>query len=196
MNNRKLRESGSMLRGSAKDLKDFSIRDSVSLEQPATDYSLKKSKRIHGVQLAPLNHMTKLNNGASILSQNRASVPLDGLSGHDKLTSAEMNSMALLHKEMMNAGQISPNIATKSTIPITAGLQKPPLQLDPIHHSARPSLRKLENTGPLSSVNFAERANRPMLDPICVSNSNAKSSLRNASISSTSRSGFTSAEPV
>lgn len=49
--------------------------------------------------------------------------------------------MALLHKEMLNAGQISPCIAAKSAIPSNAGLQKPPLQLDPIAHSAKPHIR-------------------------------------------------------
>ena len=42
--------------------------------------------------------------------------------------------MASLHKEMLNAGQISPHIATKSALPGNAGLQKPPLQLDPLQH--------------------------------------------------------------
>ena len=77
--------------------------------------------------------------------------------------------MALLQKEMLNAGNISPHVTSKNTlitqIPINAGLQKPPLQLDPLNHIAKPT-NKLHTGGPLSSLNFAEKANRPTLDPI------------------------------
>ena len=152
------------------------------------------------MQLAPLNHPGALKSGVSILSQNRASIPLSGRAdggtgyssnGKEKLTPAEFNSMALLHKEMLNAGQISPHITTKSAIPVNAGLQKPPLQLDPIAHSVKPHIRLQENTGtaPLSSLNFAEKANRPTLDPIQLSD---KKKARG--ISSTFRSGYNSAE--
>jgi len=98
--------------------------------------------------------------------------------------------MALLHKEMLNAGQISPCIVAKSAIPSNAGLQKPPLQLDPIAHSAKPHIRLQENSGhaPLSSLNFAEKANRPTLDPIMLSDKKRRG------ISSNFRSGYNSAE--
>ena len=68
---------------------------------------------------------------------------------------------------------------------MNAGLSKPPLQLDPINHSAKP-VKMMDSSGPLSSLNFAERANRPHLDPINLSSK--KMSGRN--ISSTSRSGY------
>lgn len=75
-------------------------------------------------------------------------------------------------------------------IPMNAGLSKPPLQLDPIHHSAKPmkldAMKMVDNTGPLSSLNFAERANRPHLDPINLSSKK----MSGRGISSTSRSGF------
>lgn len=101
------------------------------------------------MQLAPLNNhpAAALKSGVSILSQNRASIPLSGRgieyssNAKEKLSPAEFNSMALLHKEMLNAGQISPCIVAKSAIPSNAGLQKPPLQLDPIAHSAKPHIR-------------------------------------------------------
>ena len=95
--------------------------------------------------------------------------------------------MAILQKELLAAqGNISPAVTSKHTLPINAGLQKPPLQLDPISHSAKPI--KMQNLGgPLSSLNFAEKANRPTLDPI-----NLKSAKKSTprGISSTSRSGF------
>ena len=107
------------------------------------DFSIKKNKRVAGVQLAPINHPGTLKSGVSILSQNRASIPLssrangaEGYSsnGPDKLTQAEYTSMALLHKELLNAGQISPHISAKSALPVNTGMSKPPLQLDPINH--------------------------------------------------------------
>lgn len=107
MNNRKLRDSQSHMRGSAKNLQDLgSLRDSGSLEAAMNEFSIKKQKRINGVQLAPLNHPGGLKSGVNILSQNRASIPLssranggvEALSnGHDqKMTAAEISSMALL----------------------------------------------------------------------------------------------------
>jgi len=77
MNNRKLRESTSHLRGSAKNLQDLNrLRDSGSLEAAMNDFSIKKNKRVNGVQLAPLHHpATSLKSGVNILSQNRASIP-------------------------------------------------------------------------------------------------------------------------
>lgn len=79
MNNRKLRDSSSHMRGSAKNLQELgSLRDSGSLEAAMNDFNLKKTnkQRIHGVQLAPLNHPNALKSGVNILSQNRASIPL------------------------------------------------------------------------------------------------------------------------
>jgi len=59
MNNRKMRDSNSVLRGSAKNLQEIgSLRNSGSLESAMNDFSIKKNKRIHGVQLAPLHHPT------------------------------------------------------------------------------------------------------------------------------------------
>ena len=83
MNNRKLRDSNSHMRGSAKNLQDLgSLRDSGSLEAAMNDFNIKKQKRINGVQLAPLNHPgTSLKSGVNILSQNRASIPLSGRTG-------------------------------------------------------------------------------------------------------------------
>ncbi len=67
--NRKLRESNSQLRGSAKNLQELGrLRDSGSLEAAMNDFSIKKSKRVNGVQLAPLNHPTSLKSGVNILS--------------------------------------------------------------------------------------------------------------------------------
>jgi len=89
------------------------LRDSGGLEAAMNDFSIKKNKRVAGVQLAPLNHPNTLKSGVSILSQNRASIPLSGRAGgaegyssngQEKLTPAEFNSMALLHKELLNAG--------------------------------------------------------------------------------------------
>lgn len=76
MNNRKMMDNDSKLRGSAKNLLELgSLRDSGSLEAAMNDFSIKKGKRINGVQLAPLNHPTTLKSGVNILCQNRASVP-------------------------------------------------------------------------------------------------------------------------
>lgn len=193
LNKRHLRESGSQLRGSAKNLQDLgSLRDSGGLEAALNDFSMNKKnhKRINGVQLAPLNHPTTLKSGVNILSQNRASIPMSSRqqaseafhsSEKEKLTAAEMNSMALLQKEFINAGQISPHINSKNTLlnqlPVSCGLQKPHNALQPLQIS-KPSLM------PLSSLNFTEKANRPPLDPI----STAK---KPKGISSTSRSGYT-----
>jgi len=93
----------------------------------------------------------------------------------------------------MLAANLSPhvpkgNLAPLNQIPLNAGLSKPPLQLDPIMHKAQPS--PMMNNGPLSSLNFAEKANRPTLDPINYSATAKKKVVRG--ISSTSRSGFTS----
>ena len=69
MNQRGMRDSKSHMRGSAKNLKELSsLRDSGSLEAAMNDFSIKKQKRINGVQLAPLNHPTSLKSGANILS--------------------------------------------------------------------------------------------------------------------------------
>ena len=77
MNNRGLRGSDSQMRGSAKNLQDLnSLRDSGSLEAAMNDFSIKKNKRVNGVQLAPIAHPTSLKSGVNILSQNRVSVPL------------------------------------------------------------------------------------------------------------------------
>lgn len=70
-------------------------------------------------------------------------------------------------------------------IPIQAGLQKPPLQLDPLVHANKP-VPMVNSGGPLSSLNFAEKANKPLLDPINLSSKKHS----NRGISSTSRSGF------
>lgn len=77
MNNRNLRDSKSHMRGSAKNLQELgSLRDSGSLEAAMNDFSIKKNKRVNGVQLAPLNYPSSLKSGVNILSQNRASIPL------------------------------------------------------------------------------------------------------------------------
>ena len=64
------------------------------------------------------------------------------------------------------------------------------MQLNPINHASKPPQPNLNNmsaaSGPLSSLNFAEKANRPTLDPITHS-----SKKMGRGISSTSRSGFT-----
>lgn len=68
---RNLRDSHSHMRGSAKNLKELgSLRDSGSMEAAMNDFSIKKGKRINGVQLAPLNHPapTSLKSGVNILS--------------------------------------------------------------------------------------------------------------------------------
>lgn len=103
--------------------------------------------------------------------------------------------MQLLQKELLHAGNLSPHVVSKNTlintIPINAGLQKPPLQLNPINHTAVPK-PMMPNKSPLSSLNFAEKANRPTLDPI---NLNTGKKMGRG-ISSTSRSGFTSHDPA
>ena len=73
---------------------------------------------------------------------------------------------------------------------MATSLSKPPMQLNPIigQKPFPPSMSQTPNAGgPLSSLNFAEKANRPTLDPI---NLSAKRQPRG--ISSTSRSGFKS----
>lgn len=50
MNNRKLRDSNSIMRGSARNLQELgSLRDSGTLEAAMNDFSIKKNKRIQGV---------------------------------------------------------------------------------------------------------------------------------------------------
>lgn len=70
-------------------------------------------------------------------------------------------------------------------LPLTAGLSKPPLQLNPIMHSSKAIKMEPVSGGPLSSLNFAEKANRPQLDPI-----NLQMKKAGRGISSTSRSGY------
>ena len=105
------------------------------------------------MQLAPLNHPTQLNSGVNILSQNRASIgPLSSrAAAHDalssgggyngdngskaasKITASDLHTMNMLQKELLNASNLSPHVVSKGAlinqIPVTAGLQKPPLSL-------------------------------------------------------------------
>ena len=107
MNNRNLRDNN--MRGSAKNLQETGqgLRDSGSLEAAMNGFSIKKTKRVNGVQLAPLNHPISLKSGVDILSQGRPSIPQSARHAEqgkqDKLSSAELSSMALLQKEMLNA---------------------------------------------------------------------------------------------
>lgn len=101
---------------------------------------------------------------------------------------SDLNTMSLLQKEMLTAvGSISPHISSKNSMisPISSNVTKPPMQLNPINHSSKPV--PMATGGPLSSLNYAEKANRPQLDPI-----NLSAKRTNRGISSTSRSGFTS----
>lgn len=192
--NRNLRDSNSQMRGSAKNLKELgSLRDSGSIETALNDFSIKKNKRINGVQLAPLNHHpppTSLKSNINILSQNRASIPLSSRheSTETKMTAADINTMALLQKELLSAGggSISPHMHAKVALLSPINGSKPPMLLNPINH--KPPV-PMAPEGPLSSLNYAEKANRPQLDPINLSQKRA-----GRGISSTSRSGFTSQE--